>query len=140
MTEQEQNKEIGRRIPEEIFGGEGNFELIDELVSDDFFDHGVPEGLPNGKAALRKFAEYFRSAFPDLTYHVDMTIADGDMIAGYMTASGTQKGEYYGIAPTNKHISWKEMHMARIKDGKMTEHWALIDTYGMYKDLDAIKE
>ena len=43
-----------------------------------------------------------------------------------------------GIAPTNKHATWTEIHIGRIANGRLTEHWAVVDQLGMLVQLGIV--
>jgi predicted ester cyclase len=134
MTEQETNKEIARRIPVEIFG-EGKLELLDEMVADDFEDGDVPGGTVE---SIRDLAVAMRVAFPDLSYTVDFQVAENDWVVERITGTATHEGEYFGIGPTGKTLRWTEIQAGQFRDGKMVRHWANVDTYSMYKQMEAI--
>ena len=55
-----------------------------------------------------------------------------------VTSRGTHKGEFMGIAPSGKSITIQEIHIGRIANGKMVEHWGLEDALGMLQQLGAI--
>ena len=57
------------------------------------------------------------------------------MLTHYLTGHGTMKGEFQGMPPTGKHASWKEMHMGRFENGKVVEHWGVVDQMGMLAAL-----
>ena len=82
----------------------------------------------------------FRSAFPDLTSKIDVLMAEGDLVAGRMTTSGTQRGEFMGIPPTNKSFTMTEVHIVRIANGKAVEHWGNSDDMSMMQQLGVIPE
>lgn len=136
MTEQERNLEVARRIPVEAFG-EGKLELLDELISPDFRDGDYPD---SGIEAIRALAHDMRSAFPDLAYTVDFAVAEGDMVLERIRATATHTGTYYGIPATGKKLEWVEMQGGRFRDGQMYTHWAIVDTYSMYKQMGVITE
>jgi hypothetical protein len=55
-----------------------------------------------------------------------------------MTHSGTHKGEFMGIPPTGKSISWEEFAFLRIAEGKVAEYWSQTDSLGMMQQLGVI--
>lgn len=135
----EQNKATVRRVPEEITS-KGKLELIDELFSPDFVDHAfVPQlGLPPGREGIKQFITMLRAAFPDIDIKVQDTIAEGDKVVVRSIAQGTHQGDFMGIPATGKSVSWPEIHIVRLADGKIAEHWAIVDRLGMMQQLGVI--
>jgi predicted ester cyclase len=123
---------------EEVFN-RGNISLIDELFAPDFVEHEeLPPGIPAGREAVKHFSTMFRSAFPDLKAAMDDMIAEGDKVVARGTWSGTHKGEFMGIAPTGKSVSFGVIDIVRIAGGKFVEHWGQIDNLGMMQQLGVI--
>jgi len=56
-------------------------------------------------------------------------------VAGYVTVSGTHKGEVFGMPATGKHAEWTESHIVKMVNGKITEHWGVVDQLGMLRQL-----
>ncbi len=56
------------------------------------------------------------------------------------TGRGTHKGEYLGIAPTNKQVMFRLISINRIANGKIVENWREVDTIGLMQQLGAIPE
>ena len=131
----EQNKAIARRIPLEAFE-QGRLAVIDEIVAPDVKEHAAPPpGMPAGREGLKAVVSEMRKGFPDLKFSVDLQVAEGDFVAGYSTVSGTNKGAAFGMPATGKHAEWAETHIVRIVNGKITEHWGVIDQLGMLRQL-----
>ncbi len=131
----EQNKAISRRIPLEVFS-QGRLEVVDEILAPDFTEHTAPPpGVPAGREGVKAIASALRKGFPDLTYRVDLQIAEGDFVAGHVTVNGTHKGEVFGMPATGKHAEWTESHIVKMVNGKITEHWGVIDQLGMLRQL-----
>jgi predicted ester cyclase len=76
-----------------------------------------------------------RAAFPDLKNTVDLQVAEGDLVAGKITYTGTMKGDLFGMKATGKQATWTESHFVRVKNGKVTEHWGDIDQLSMLRQL-----
>ena len=131
----EQNKALARRIPLEVFE-QGRLDVIDQIVAPDVKEHGdPPPGMPAGREGLKAVVSEMRKGFPDLKFSVDLQVAEGDFVAGYSTVSGTHKGEAFGMPATGKHAEWAETHIVRIVNGKITEHWGVMDQLGMLRQL-----
>ena len=82
----------------------------------------------------------FVGAFPDLNVVVDHWVAEGDLVAGVMTTKGTQTGEFMGMPDSGKKFSVREMHMVRVANGKMAEHWGLANEMSMMQQLEFMPE
>lgn len=131
----EQNKALVRRLMEEVFN-RGNINLVDELFASDFVEREeLPPGLPPGREAVKQLLTMFRSAFPDFKVTIDDVIAEGDKVVVRSTWSGTHKGEFMGIPPTSKSVSFGVFDTMRIAGGKFVEHWGQMDTMGMMQQL-----
>jgi predicted ester cyclase len=131
----EKNKALAARIPLEAFN-QGRLEVIDEVVADNSVDHGeLPPGLPPGKEGVKLFVKALRSAFPDLKITLGLQVAEGDLVVQQATSTGTMKGEFAGMPPSGKKATWEAIHITRIKDDKIVEHWAVQDQLGMLQQL-----
>lgn len=114
-----------------------NLAAMADLVDDSFVEH---EANPTGptKAGVLAFFEGVLAAFPDFKMVPQHMIAEGDMVATYVTASGTQQGEFAGVPPTNKSASVGVADFMRVKDGKVVEHWGITDMMSMLQQLGVI--
>ena len=127
-----------RRIPEDIFN-RGQLTAADELFAADYVEHfPIPTGIPTGLAGFKAFVAAMREAFPDLHLTVEDEITEGDKVVQRITTRGTMKGAFLGMPPTGKQATWTEMHIARVADGKLVEHWGSIDQLGMLQQLGVI--
>jgi steroid delta-isomerase-like uncharacterized protein len=125
------------RIPLEVFN-QGNFGLIDELIAPDFVEHSAQPGVPPTREGFKQFAMAYRSAFPDLRYTVDDAIDAGDKIVYRLTVSGTMKGDFLGMPATGTRATWTEIHIGRVANGQLVEHWGLVDQLGMLVQLGIV--
>ena len=135
----EENKAKFRRVVEDGFG-QGKLDVIDELIDPNWVDHNPMPGQEPGPEGMKKLLTMFRNAFPDMTLTLDVLMAEGDLVAGRNTMSGTHTGELMGIPPTNKRITMTEIHIVRIANGKAVEHWGNSDDMGMMMQLGVIPE
>ncbi len=62
-------------------------------------------------------------------------IAEDETVAARVTWTGTQRGNFLGIAPTGRTVSQKQMHFMRFRDGQLIEHLAVRDDLGLRQQL-----
>jgi steroid delta-isomerase-like uncharacterized protein len=136
---EEENKAIARRALEEIFSGQGNLEVADELISPNFVGHDpVSPEDSRGPEGVKEFAMMYRNAFPDVRLSVEDQVAEGDMVVTRWIARGTHQGELMGIAPTGNRVTVAGTSVERIVDGKIEETWDNYDALGMMQQIGAI--
>jgi predicted ester cyclase len=82
----------------------------------------------------------FYAAFPDARHTFEDFVAEGDKVALRFTFKGTHTGDFQGIPPTGKPVTISGSVVDRIVDGKIVEHWSLIDTMGLMQQLGVIPE
>jgi steroid delta-isomerase-like uncharacterized protein len=130
---------IGRYYEEcnAIKGNLSKFEaMADALFVPDFIGH-APTGDTNFEQwKQRRGAMY--TAFPDLKFTIEDIIAEGDKVVVRYRASGTQKGAFLGIPPTDKSVNITGVGIYRIAGGKITEDWDFNDTLGGMRQLGII--
>lgn len=119
---------------EAVWGKQGK---IAEIVAPDEIHHWGIAGTTEGFDAFSERWALFVTAFPDLEFTVDLVAAEGDLAATAWTATGTQAGEWQGIAPTNKEVSWTGINLFRIACGQIAESWGEADHIGLRAALGA---
>jgi predicted ester cyclase len=130
----QENKAITRRFLNEVANG-GNIAVLDDLYTPNFVDRSVPPGVPGTTEAAKGFWSMFRAAFPDLRYTLEDEVVEGDKIAQRFTAHGTMRGDFQGMPASGKEATWSEIHIIRFADGKVVEHWGVVDQLGMLAQL-----
>jgi predicted ester cyclase len=130
----DQNKTQFRRTFEELFN-RGNLDVADDLVAPDFLNHDAPPDQNRGAQSMRGTVTMLRSAFPDLHFTIEELVAEGDTVAGRVTATGTHRGTFMGMAPTGRPFQQEQMHIVRFREGKGIEHRAVRDDLGMMRQL-----
>lgn len=132
----EQNKQVVRRWIDAGVNA-GNLSIADELFESDVLAH-TPEGDVRGvdegpKASVR----LLRGAFPDLQFTVEDMIAEGDRVAARFAAQGSHRGDFMGIAPTERAVSFNGMYIYRLSGGRIAEVWVSLDALGLLRQLGA---
>ena len=132
-TDPERNKAIVRRFIDEIFLG-GNFDSVDELLTEDFTPHTWGSMQP-GRDGLKEAIQRVQSGITDERMEIEDVIAEGDRVAVRLTSSATHTGDFMGMPATGKRYEIGEIHIFRLDDGRVAEHWHQADFMGMMKQL-----
>lgn len=74
-------------------------------------------------------------AFPDLHRAVEDLIAEGDRVVARQTMRGTHRGEYMGIPPTRRHVTFTATGIYRIADGRVVESWINRDDLSILQQI-----
>jgi predicted ester cyclase len=122
------------RIPLEVFN-QGKVELIDELFASEYADRTPQPGVTPTREGFRQWVTDLRMAFPDIRYTVEDTITCGDRWVARFAVSGTMRGDFAGMPATGKHATWSEIHIVRVVDERVMEHWGLVQELGMMVQL-----
>ncbi|MEU6256124.1 ester cyclase [Streptomyces sp. NPDC047043] len=110
---------------------------IDEFVAPDVDFHApVPMGL-TGAEALKRVWEVLLRAYPDIHVALEETIAQGDKVVARNTVTGTHRGEYQGLAPTGRTVTYNEIFIFRFADGRITEIRGVVDVLAQLRQLGA---
>ncbi len=127
------NKEVARRMYEEVFNRR-ELALIDELATPDYVEHDVLPGQRTGRDGLKDRVQMLIEAF-DPQFTIEDLIAEGDRVVVRWTNSGTHVGEFLGIPSTGRSFNIAGIDIYRLEDGKLAEHWHVVDMYGQMVQL-----
>ena len=132
-----ENKAIAKSFLQEVLNGKA-VASVDKYVAANYVEHSVLPGLPNNREGFKELLNQFFNAFPDMKVTIEDIIAEEDRVVLRVTSSGTHKGEFMGIAPTDKSFSIGEIHIMRMENGQMVEHWGIEDNMSMMQQLGVI--
>ena len=132
----EENKATIRRFVEEV-QSKHNVDLMDELFSPAFYDHGRLSTTHTLAEAKQFFTIWF-AAFPDLRAEIHDQVAEGDKVVTRKTFHGTHHGEFMGIPASGKEVAFDVIDIFRIVDGRIAEHWFEADMMGLMQQLGAL--
>jgi hypothetical protein len=65
-------------------------------------------------------------------------IAEGDKVVGRTVVTGTQQGEFMGVAPTGKRVTYNEIFILRMADGRIIEVWGVVDIFAQMRQIGVI--
>ena len=133
----ESNKALVRHLVDEV-QNRGNIAAMDEIAAPTFVNHSAPPGMSSDREGLKQLTLLFRQAFPDGVMTVEDMLAEGDLVATRKTFRGTHQGEFMGIPPTGRHVAIGLIDIVRVVDGRVVEHWNVVDNLGLLQQLGVL--
>jgi steroid delta-isomerase-like uncharacterized protein len=114
----------------------GNLNIVEELFAPDYKHHDPanPDVIV-GNEGVTRHIQSLRGAFPDLVFHIDDMVSDGEKIVIRWTANVTHTGDYFGIPPTGKSAVITGMNTWQVQNGKAVEGWVNRDDIGLAQQL-----
>jgi steroid delta-isomerase-like uncharacterized protein len=134
------NEATFRRLHDAVNSGdvERISKTIDEVVEPDV---QIRTPLPieaTGAQALKQVWAMLLRAYPDLHVTVEDVIAEGDKVVTRNVVTGTHQGEYMGLAPTGRSVTYNEIFVFRFEGGRIAETWGVVDVLAQMRQLGAI--
>ena len=130
------NKALVQRFYDEVIN-QKNLAALDQFVDPNAVNHTVPSGFPQGPS---QFLNKHLNAFPDIKVTVEDLLADGDKVVALISIHGTQQGAFRAVSSTGKPITVMGINIFRIVNGKMVEHWGLVDRIGALQQLGVVPQ
>jgi predicted ester cyclase len=135
--QEERNKSIIRSFIEEIFN-DHNLSFVEKYFGNDSVE-GSPQAGERGEG-FKQFltlTEFFK-AFPDMHTTIEHMVAENNLVMVFLKGSGTHKGEFHGIPPTNKPVNIRSADLYRIEDGIIVGHWDVVDQLNLLKQTGTL--
>jgi len=107
----------------------GRLDVFDEPLAPDVVDRSGPKPV-NGVASFKARAAGVQAAFGDIDVHVEELVIGDGSIAWRWSLIGTHVGAFAGVAATGRRVTLRGVNFQRIADGKVTEHWTMVDVAG----------
>jgi len=92
-------------------------------------------GPIRGREGVRQNIETMFTAFPDLRIEIEQIIAGGDSVVVRARATGTHKGNFAGIAATNKSVVMQICSVIEIRNGKAIRGRVYADNVSLFQQL-----
>jgi steroid delta-isomerase-like uncharacterized protein len=114
-------------------------EAVDEVVDPDVLFHTPVPMDVTGKQAFTRVWTVLLRAFPDIRVTVEDTIAEGDRVVFRNTVTGTHLGEYRGLPPTGRSVTYDEIFVVRFAHGRVVEVRGVVDVLSQLRQLGVIE-
>jgi steroid delta-isomerase-like uncharacterized protein len=132
---EERNKTLISSFIEEIFNKHN-------LVSlEKYFGKNTIEGSPQagtGREAFKQFLTEFFSTFPDWRANIEHIVAENNLVVVFLNGTGTHRGEFRGIPPTNKSVYIRSADLYKIESGIIKGHWDVVDQLNLLKQTGTL--
>ena len=138
----EENKTVVRRYYEDA---PDNPEACDEIFAPTVRFHAIHHvtlnpDMNSSPQSEKATYEWLNIVWAGLRTTIDEMIAEGDRVMVRWTFRGTHRGEYYGVPPTNKPVTYSGINIFRLVEGKITEVWGIYDRLWMWQQLGVLPE
>jgi uncharacterized protein (TIGR02246 family) len=114
-------------------------EGIGTLYADNAVVISPTGGVLEGRGEIARINRLWFSAFPDVQFRNDDLLVDGDRVVQVLQASGTHAGEFFGVAPTGRHIEVQMVTILAIADGLIVEERRIYDFTGFLVQVGVLK-
>ncbi len=116
------------------FWNEGDLGCAEQFLAEDYIDHAYVPGNVDG---LKLTAGSLHTAFPDQVSVEESIVAQGDRVVARLRLEGTHKGSFRGTEATQNRIEVRVYREYRLANGRIAEHWALLDTASLLRQIGA---
>jgi ketosteroid isomerase-like protein len=129
----ERNRAVGRSFIERVVIAQDPA-AVDELATEDFTPHTFGP-TPPGREPLKQAMQRAGPGVSDPEFTIEDVIAEGDRVAIRLTSSARHTGPFMGVEPSGRRYSIQEIHIFRIRDGQVAEHWHEFDKASLMEQL-----
>ncbi len=116
---------------------EGKIDQALELLAPNFIAHMVGMPALDGEG-FKQFGMSFYLGFSKGQHIFDEVVVADDKVVTCGTFTATHLGEFQGLPPTGKQIRLSVMHIDRVENGKIVEHWGQGDALGLMQQLGIV--
>ena len=130
------NLAVVRNMEEDLFNRRDPT-AVDRYVSPAYRLRTAAAGAPSGREAVRGYIAAYLDGFPDLHISIDQLLAVEDKVVGVFTFTGTHQGDLFGITPTGRPISVRQIAIYRLEGGQVVDEWEISDQLGLMQQIGA---
>jgi len=125
-------------VVEEMFRRQhaGDDTFLDDLVAEDMVNHAAG---PQGRDGLKLILTTIDIDLGPVTLEQHHLIGDGDLVAQHLTLHGIHRASTMPLladaAVSGRPAAWTFIHIWRVADGTIVEHWACRDDMRLLEQL-----
>jgi steroid delta-isomerase-like uncharacterized protein len=126
-------KDVARRLYDEVFNAR-TVEVLDEIAVSDYDEHSPLPGQGTGLDGLKERVAMLIDAL-DPRFEIQDIVAESDRVVVRWTNSGTNVGDFGGMPATGRAFTIDGIDVYRLRDGKLAEHWHVVDMLALLQQL-----
>ena len=132
------NKSIVRLLYDEVWN-KRRLELVDEIISPSHALHDPNlTGSAVGPEAYKRLVSRWVAGISDLRFTLEDMVGENEKLAVAWTISGTHKGEFMGVPPTNKKVTVDGITIHHFVNAKIMDSYVSWDAWGMMQQLGVV--
>jgi predicted ester cyclase len=135
MPSVEPLREVVHRLADTFNNPQNRESSYFDFYDDSLIIHGFPPNLPTNKEGFKQFINLLWKAFPDIRIIFDDIIIEGNKVACRYNLTGTHKGEFLDLRPTDKQFRVNGMTVFSFRDKKCVQRWNLVDMMSLMEQL-----
>jgi predicted ester cyclase len=135
MSSVESLREVVRKLADTFNNPQNRESSYFDFYDDSLIIRGFPQNLPTNKEGFKQFIYLLWKAFPDIRIMFDDIIIEGNKVACRYNLTGTHKGEFMDLRPTDKQFRVNGMTIFSFRDTKCVQRWNLVDMISLMEQL-----
>ncbi len=135
MSSLEPLREVVRKLADTFNNPQNRESSYFDFYDNSLIIHGFPPNLPTNKEGFKQFIYLLWKAFPDIRIIFEDIIIEGNKVACRYHLTGTHKGEFMDLQPTDKQFRVNGMTVFSFRDTKCIERWNLVDMISLREQL-----
>jgi predicted ester cyclase len=114
----------------------GDDTVLDDLVAEDLVNHAAG---PQGREGLKRILRTIDADLGPVTAEQHHLVGEGDIVAQHLTLHGTHRASTMPLLAnktvSGRPVAWTFIHIWRVVDAIIVEHWACRDDLGLLEQL-----
>jgi predicted ester cyclase len=120
------------------FWNTGDTEFLKRALADDFTDHTLPPGRPQGPEGPVFASRTFLGAVPDLRVTVHKMIVASPYVTVHMSFAGHFTGAFETAKGDGQPVSFIATDLLKIRNGRITDNWHIEDNLAFLQQMGIV--
>ena len=120
------------------FWNTGDAAFLKRAIADDFTDHTLPPGRPQGPEGPVFASRAFLGAVPDLKVTVHKMIVAGPYVTVHMSFAGHFTGTFENAKGDGQPVSFIATDLLKIRNGRITDNWHIEDNLTLLQQMEIV--
>ena len=133
-----ENKDIVTYFYETVVS-ENLLDQVSQYVSENCVVKAGETIIHVGVDGMKQHLIDVKKTYPDYTMKIIKQYVDGDYVISEFIMEVTHEGEWIGIKPTHKRLSFTGVDIDKVIDGKIVEHGGAVNTFDTLYEHHLIK-